>query len=87
MYRGSTKTYNQYTGSVRGYNQPSILGSQYVESEECRLIQEKKNELITSLANYFASKVKKSDLESSLSTIKLELSSKCPSYTSRVGCC
>ena len=88
MYRGSTKTYNKYSGINRGYNQLTITGViDYVDSEECKFIQAKKDELLISLTKYFEKEIEKNALESRLTTIKKDLVTTCPSYTSRIGCC
>lgn len=89
MYRGaSSKTYNQYSGVNRGYNQLTVTGViEYVDSEECRFIQAKKDELLISLTKYFAKEIEKNVLETTLTTIKQDVVATCPSYTSRIGCC
>lgn len=57
------------------------------ESLECRLIQEKKDELLISLSQYFAKEIEKDTLSSRLTSIKKDLSDKCPTYVPKVGCC
>lgn len=67
--------------------QTSTISIEQIESDECKLIQEKKNELIVSLTKYFTKEIEKDELSSSLKSIKQSLIENCPAYTSRVGCC
>ena len=80
--RGGLKTYNQSSVPSRIYFTATI-GT----SADCRLIQQKKDELLVSLAQYFAKEIEKEAFANKLTTIKSDLLEKCPTYVPRVGCC
>ncbi len=80
------RAYNQTTLPMRVYQTRTILISE-PESAECKLIQQKKDELLVSLTKYFAKETNKAQLTQSLTSIKIDLAEKCPSYVARVGCC
>jgi hypothetical protein len=84
---GARRAYNQATLQTRAYQTNIPSGIQEPESAECKFIQEKKDELLISLTKYFAKEIEKPALSESLSTIRRQLISNCPSYTSKVGCC
>ena len=88
MNRGYSvgRTYNQKTLTARAYQTSTFLIPE-PESAECRVIQQKKEDLLISLTKYFAKEIQKNELTSNLNTIKSELMTKCPSYTKKVGCC
>ena len=67
--------------------QTSTISIEEIESDECKLIQQKKDELLISLTKYFAKQIEKESLTKTLGDIKKSLMENCPTYTSRVGCC
>lgn len=88
MIRGFTtgRSLNQRVSYIRAYQTSTIYISE-PESDECKFIQQKKDELLLSLTKYFSKEIEKNELATSLHTIKSDLASKCPSYVPRVGCC
>lgn len=85
MRAGVMKTYSRATLTSKTYQIATIEGA--TESAECKFIQQKKDELLISLTQYFAKEIEKTSLEGKLSTIRRELVDMCPAYVSKVGCC
>lgn len=91
MYRGgkcSRRTHFIRTSSPAYIGQNTFVGYQPVtESKSCRIIQEQKDKLLTSLANYFAKEIDKTDLKSNLKNIKDTLKKDCPAYVQVPNSC
>lgn len=84
MYRGgkcARRTHFIRTATPNYVGQNSFVG--YLPREDspaCRIIQDQKDKLLTSLAEYFAKEIDKIELESSLTNIKKTLVKDCPAY-------
>lgn len=86
----TTKAYYRYVipvGKAYQQNAVPIPCVTEPESAECVFIQQKKDELLTSLTKYFAKEIEKSEVEAQLTNIRNDLIVNCPSYVSRPGCC
>jgi hypothetical protein len=89
MYRSSKRTgiRSYATGLFPAYLAPqgaaiaSLITTKVEQTEECKVINEQKNKLLTSLASYFASEKEKDDLKVDLRDIKSTLVKECPTYT------
>lgn len=78
--------YYQNTSAIRMYQTRSMPSGE-TESAECRFIQEKKDELLISMAKYFATEIDKTQVTSALTNIRQQLVDRCPAYVPKVGCC
>lgn len=76
------RSYNQSTPPTREF-----LTSTIVQSNECKVIQQKKDELLISLKKYFANEIQKNELIISLRNIKSNIAAVCPSYVAKSECC
>ncbi len=97
MYRSSKRTgiRSYATGLFPTYLAPqgssvaSVISAKIAQDDECKIINEQKNKLLTSLASYFASEKEKDDLKVDLRDIKSTLAKQCPGYeqTNVNACC
>lgn len=78
------------TATPNYVGQNSFVGYRSQEdTPACKIIQDQKDKLLSSLASYFAKEIDKIELEGNLTTIKKTLVKDCPAYVQRPNstCC
>jgi hypothetical protein len=81
MQRNGINRRSYSTGGIYptylGVGLPSQLANIVITTKQCTELNIQKNNLLTSLTDYFAQKIEKDDLKSQLVSIKLSIKTEC----------